>query len=204
MDMIIQYALIVLMGFLASIMAAVPFGLVNLSVLKTALKQGKRPAYLIAHGAAVVEVLFVVTAIFAGKALFESINGNSVLKYVSILILSIAGLVFMFKKRGDKTRNRDGHASFFKGILLNLLSFQVFFFWVIAITFMASNDLIRFDPVSMAVLVVTVWTGKMIVLWLYVVLSRRIVANSSFLSTHTDTIIGIILILIAAIQLLRL
>ncbi len=202
--MVIQYTLIILTGFLASIIAAVPFGLVNLSILETTLKQGKRPAYLIAHGAAVVEVGFVITAILTGKVLVDAINGNGILNYVSILILSAAGFVFVFKKRSDKAQNSVGNASFFKGILLNLLSFQVFFFWVIAITFMASNNLIRFDPVSVAILITTVWVGKMTVLWLYVVLSRRIVANSAFLSTHTETIIGAILLIIAAIQVLRL
>ena len=62
--------ILLLLGIWVTIIGALPFGLVNLSVVDVSLKHGRRLAMLIAHGAALVEVLFGVGAMFTGGVLF--------------------------------------------------------------------------------------------------------------------------------------
>jgi threonine/homoserine/homoserine lactone efflux protein len=54
-----------LIGLIASILGAVPFGLVNLSVLQAALRKGTRATMPISFGASVVEVGYGILGIMA-------------------------------------------------------------------------------------------------------------------------------------------
>ena len=53
----------------STIVGGLPFGLVNLTVLNVTFEKGSREAIKIAHGAALVEVLFGLTALLAGGVL---------------------------------------------------------------------------------------------------------------------------------------
>ena len=53
----------------AAIVGGLPFGLVNLTVLNVTFEKGNGAAIKIAHGAALVEVVFGITALFAGGML---------------------------------------------------------------------------------------------------------------------------------------
>ena len=56
--MLVEIIIVLLIGITTSIVGAVPFGLVNLTVLNVSLEQGNRAALRIAHGASFIEVLF--------------------------------------------------------------------------------------------------------------------------------------------------
>jgi threonine/homoserine/homoserine lactone efflux protein len=96
--MIAQYILILLIGALATTIGAVPLGLVNLSVADMAIKVNIRQSMSLAFGAAIIEILFAVTAQQAGSLLSHLIEANSELKYSVLAILLFSGVSFWFKK----------------------------------------------------------------------------------------------------------
>ena len=201
--MLIEYFILLILGIVTAIIGALPFGLVNLTVLNVSFEQGNRAALKIAHGAAIVEILFGLTAIIAGSLLATHIEGNQVISYFIVGVLLIGGLFFLIKKQRTGTARKTGYPGFLKGIFLNLVSLQVFLFWILAITFLSSRQLLQYDFLSVLLFISGIWLGKMIVLLLYMNLSKRILTKSRVISKNINTIIGLVLFGMAFIQVLK-
>jgi L-lysine exporter family protein LysE/ArgO len=201
--MAIDYLIILLLGMGATIVGGLPFGLVNLTVLNVTFERGNSAAFRIAHGAALVEVVFGITALFAGGMLVRHIEGNVIVSYVTAGVLIIGGLFFVLKKQGKSDHRETGSSGFLKGIFLNLVSLQVFLFWILAIAFLSSRELLQYDLVSILLFISGIWLGKMAVLWMYMSLSNRILSRSRIISKNINTIIGIVLFGLAFVQVLK-
>jgi threonine/homoserine/homoserine lactone efflux protein len=201
--MVIDYLIILFLGMGAAIVGALPFGLVNLTVLNVTFERGNRAAIKIAHGAALVEVVFGLTALFAGGMLARHIEGNAIVSYTTAGVLIIGGVFFVLKKQRISDQRGTAFSGFFKGILLNLVSIQVFLFWILAIAFLSSRELLHYDILSILFFVSGIWLGKMAVLWMYMNLSNRILSRSRIISKNINTIIGIMLFGLAFVQVLK-
>ena len=201
--MVINYLFMLVMGMGAAIIGALPFGLVNLTVLNVTFERGNRAAIKIAHGAALVEVVFGLTALYAGGMLARHIEGNVIISYSTAAVLIIGGIFFILKKQDRNDPNETGSSGFLKGILLNLVSIQVFLFWILAIAFLSSRELLQYDLLSILFFVAGIWLGKMAVLWMYMNLSNRILSRSRIISRNINTIIGIVLFGLAFVQVLK-
>jgi len=201
--MAIDYLIILLLGMGATIIGGLPFGLVNLTVLNVTFEKGSREAIKIAHGAALVEVLFGLTALLAGGVLASYIEGNVIISYSTAAVLIFGGLFFLLKKQHNNNSRVTGSSGFLNGILLNLVSIQVFLFWILAIAFLSSRELLQYDSLSILLFVSGIWLGKMAVLWIYMILSNRYISRSRIISKNINTIIGIVLFGLAFFQVLK-
>lgn len=194
-----------LIGALICTIGAVPFGLVNLSVMDVAINQKVRKSMSIARGAAIVEVLFALIALLAGTILSGYFNDNILVKYIVLAVLVVSGIFFWFKQnnltsKGDNTSSND----FLKGAVLNLMSIQVLLFWLFAITFLSVRNLFPSTLIQFLLFISGVWIGKMAVLRAYAILGKKVAEKSQLISQNMNRIIGFILILAASIQLIKL
>jgi len=201
--MLIDYLIILLLGMGAAIVGALPFGLVNLTVLNVTFERGNGAAIRIAHGAALIEVVFGITALFTGGMLASYIEGNIIVSYATAGVLIIGGVFFVLRKQRNNVHHETGFSGFLKGILLNLVSIQVFLFWILAIAFFSSRELLQYDLLSVLFFVSGIWLGKMAVLWMYINLSNRILSRSRIISKNINTIIGFVLFGLAFVQVLK-
>ena len=193
-----------LIGAAACAIGAVPFGLVNLSVVDVAINTNIRKSMPVAFGAAVVEILFALTALLAGTLFGNILGGNNWIKFGVLAVLLAAGIYFWFKKNGTKSKESNGNPNgFFKGALLNLISVQVLLFWMVAITFLSVRDLIPASLLQFILFIVGVWLAKMTVLRSYAILGSKVVEKSQIISQNINRIIGVILVLVAVIQLIK-
>ena len=97
--MIIEYLKLLLIGMVVSALGGLPFGLVNLSVMNASLERGNREAFMIAHGAAIIEVVFGLSAILAGGLFYQYMAGNSIVSYIAAGVLIAGGIFFLMKRR---------------------------------------------------------------------------------------------------------
>jgi len=201
--MVIDYLKLLVLGMGAAIVGGLPFGLVNLTVLNVTFERGNSAAIKIAHGAALVEVVFGLTALLTGGMLASYIEGNVIISYSTAAVLIIGGVFFILKKQRSSNSRVTGYSGFLNGILLNLVSMQVLLFWILAIAFLSSRELLQYDLLSILFFVSGIWLGKMAVLWMYINLSNRILSRSRIISKNINTIIGIVLITLAFVQFLK-
>jgi len=190
-------------GFAACTVGALPFGIVNLTVLDETLKNGSRPALNIAHGAAIVEVMFGLVAIITGGLIDSYLENNLFINYFILGLFIVSGMVFFFNTKHINFPGNSQFPGFFKGVLLNLISIQVFLFWILAIAFLSTKDLNPSDSISVLMFLIGIWLGKMMVLWSYTILSKKIIARSQKLSNNMNRIIGLILFSAAIIQVIK-
>ena len=201
--MIINYLISLMLGMAAAIVGGLPFGLVNLTVLNVTFERGNREGMKVACGAALVEVVFGLTALFAGGLLASYIEGNVIVSYSTAAVLIFGGVFFIFKKHRSYNSRVAVTSGFLNGILLNLVSIQVFLFWILAIAFLSSRELLHYDILSILLFVSGIWLGKMAVLWLYMSLSSRYLSRSRVISKNINVIIGMVLFGLAFFQILK-
>ncbi|MDA3954282.1 MAG: LysE family transporter [Bacteroidales bacterium] len=194
---------LILIGIITAIIGALPFGLVNLTVLDTAYQKGKRHAMNIAFGAAWIEVLFGLSAIMLGNSIVRFTSENQFIHYLILLLPAFVGFIFLFKKDSKNFTSKTKSKGFIKGIFLNLISLQVLVYWIIAITFLSSNHLVIQNRIDILLFLLGIWIGKMTVLWFYSYLSQRIFSKWRFLSLNMNRVIGSILLVTVLIQFLK-
>ena len=193
-----------LLALLATSIGAVPFGLVNLSVVDTALKNNPRGASQIAHGASVVEVLFALSSLLAGTWLSRFFQGNASVKFFVFAVLIISGLFFWFKKNGTSTKEKYGKTfGFLKGAALNIVSIQVLLFWLLVATVLSAKQLLPSTLPEVIFFVAGVWLAKMAVLKIYAILAIKVLSRAQIISANVNRIIGVVLLLAAIIQLIK-
>ncbi len=191
------------LGFIAAIIGAMPFGLVNLSVIDSTLSRGERSAFSLSIGATIIEIVFVLLAIFLGSRLAVYIENNSWINFFIVLVLFVAGISFFLRKNRGQGTTRFVMPALAKGMLLNILSIQVLLYWFIAVAYLQANNQIVFTQECIVAFTVAVALGKMLTLLFYRLLATRIKSKSSAIAHKINYIIGSIMIGLAALQLFK-
>lgn len=188
----------------ATVIGAIPLGLVNLSVMDAALKNDSRGAVQIAHGASLVEIFFALVALLAGAKLSPVLEGNQVVHYFVFAVLLVSGLLFWFKKNKEKIRTETQKSfGFLKGVLLNIVSIQVLLFWLLAATVLSSKQGLPGTFPEVLFFLSGVWLAKMAVLKSYAFLATKVATHAEKFSANTNRIIGIVLIGVAIVQFVK-
>ena len=195
--------LIIGLAFFVAIIGALPFGLVNLSVLDISYRKNQSTAMQISHGAAIVEVFFGLTAFLAGGMIGQLIKSNQVVYFAVLAVPAVAGLFFLLKRSPAERDKNSGKQGFFTGIFLNLISVQVLLFWLFAMTYINTVWEIRLNVFNIALLAGGIWLGKMGTLWIYAYFSEKIFSSFGFLSRNINRIIGVVLLLTVVVQIIK-
>lgn len=197
-----QVSGIILSGMALAVIGALPFGLVNLSVLDTSFRYGRKQAMKIAHGASMVEILFGMLALLAGSMIMNFTSQSRLARLLVIAIPGIAGIIFLLKKQKDRKVDNQQNKGIVRGLFLNLVSIQVLMYWLIAMTYLNARQF-TIEPRMFIFFGMGIWTGKMLVLWGYAVLSNYILSKSAAIASNMNRIIGGILLITAAMQFIR-
>ena len=91
MDIILLHFLF---GLIACIIGAMPFGLVNLSVVDIIINKSEKDALTFSIGASFIEILFASAAIIAGQQLNKLIEGNIWVEFSIVFVLLASGIYF--------------------------------------------------------------------------------------------------------------
>jgi threonine/homoserine/homoserine lactone efflux protein len=188
----------------ATTIGAVPMGLVNLSVLDSALKNDMRCAIQIAHGASVVEVFFALASLLVGTELSPFFEGNPVVRYFVFAVLLVSGLFFWFKTNKGKMRKETQKSfGFLEGVLLNILSIQVLLFWLLAATVLSAKQWLPTTFPEVLLFLTGVWLAKMSVLKGYAFLAKKLASHSGKFLANSNRIIGAVLLVVSIIQFIK-
>lgn len=198
-EIIIHFTL----GLIATIIGAMPFGLVNLSVVDSTLNRGERAAFWVSAGATIIEIGFVLLAIFLGSRLAAYMENSPWIEFFILLVLLTAGISFFLRKNKGSENKKIVMPDFVKGMFLNILSVQVLLYWFVAIAYLQSNAQIVFTLECIVAFTLAVALGKMLTLLFYRLLATKIRSKSSAIARKINYIIGIIMIGLAVFHLLK-
>jgi len=198
-----ELLIITIIAVIITIIGALPFGLVNLSVLDTSYRSGASCAMRLSHGAAIVEVLFGLAALTAGGLIARFISSNPFFYYLVLAVPAIAGIYFLLKSRYNRTEDTELKRGFFRGMLLNLVSIQVLLYWIFAMTYLLAVRDFEYNIITVAFFAAGIWLGKIGVLWLYAIFSKKIFSRMGFLARNINRVIGVVLLFTVVIQLVK-
>lgn len=187
-------------GLLASLIGALPFGLVNLNVMKVTVERDFRAGLVLSLGASVVEIMYGLTAVFAGQFLDSFLNQNPWIRMLIAALLFATGFVFFIRKNTSINTRSNQSCRFVNGMALNLMSVQVLLFWIMAVLLFSSSGNFRFDTTSIIAFLSGIWLGKMLVLSMYAALAIKLKKKASLVNRNINRVIGITLCLIAAFE----
>lgn len=203
-----EYLLYLLTGLLAAFLGALPPGAVNLSVVYTTLNQGAKQSTPIILAAAIGEIVLSLFALHCTMVVEEYFQKNIVIQYTIAIILILAGIFLLFqKKKEDAPKNQKKNKGFLKGLLLAILNPPVLVFWLVAFSFISGNTTVMVNmgfTLRVVIFFLGVFVGKILALWVYLQLSKKIATKARNITHSINKGIAILLALLGIFQLIKL
>ncbi|MCF8238963.1 MAG: LysE family transporter [Saprospiraceae bacterium] len=189
-----------MMAFGISLLGSLPFGMINLNVLATAVHRGPRPALLMGLGATLVEGIQILIVLFGFGFLATHTKLESILQWVAVpVFLGLAWYYYTAKppqKEGEVVQRQP----FWRGVGLSLINVLVYPFWFLWLGIMAF-------PVEersiWAWLITGAVMGAFASMVIFTFLGRVIEKKSEKVTRHLNRIIAIVFLGLALWQLVR-
>ncbi|MCB4798518.1 LysE family transporter [Neotamlana laminarinivorans] len=201
--------LVFLLGLLASMIAVLPPGMLNITAAKIRLKEGITRGLMFSLGAIIVVLLQTYIAAIFARYLKMHPEVISVLQKVACGIFILISLYFFLiaksqpKKPGKKPKTKSKQSRFFQGILMSALNvFPIPFQAYMTIT-LASFGWLDFNPSSIIAYVLGTASGSFIVLYLYMTFFDKISEKKFTSQKNMNYIIGGVTAIIAIITLIN-
>lgn len=201
--------MILLFSALTSFLGSLQLGIVNISVMDTTLRKGKKAAFWLALGGSLPEILYCFLACTIGSLLFESTLAINVFKIlVGIVLLFLAFRLwhtkntFLFPTKPDKLFKP--WQNFLKGFSLALLNPQLLPFWLLVhISFNNYDFLILRSYFDYTSFILGAGLGSFVLLVSFILLVNTFRKSlQEFISpTRYQKILAIIFVFIALQQL---
>ena len=201
------YILTFFIGLIGAVINTLPPSATNLAVVKYTSDKSLTKALHLAYGAALGELVIAGLALCFGVFAKTLYKENTWIQILFIVLLACAGIYFLFKK--TKTTSNDTSSMpqrFINGFLLGALNIPMFIYWTAI--FAIAHDYVILNDNSPWLLIIIflagVSLGKFTVLYLYGRLSSYMTNNFEDFKGKLDQIIGIVLILAAIGQIIKL
>jgi len=185
-----------LVGMTACFIGTIPFGPINLTVVKTTVDYDRRRGTELALAASIVEIFEALVAICFGMVISAYLESNLVIKLV--IALAFIGLsVFVFTHKSEPSlqeKNNEQQSFFRKGLLIAAVNPQAIPFWIFALAAISQYFVFEYVGIYLIGFLAGVFVGKLIALYGFVV-------ASGYLKTHLQQSSQLVNRLLAAILL---
>ena len=189
-------------GLLACLLGTIPFGPINLAVVKTTVDYDRSSGLEIALAASLIEMLQALIAICFGMLISSFLDENIYIKFF-LAIVFIALAVFIFTRKPKPTLSKEEHrpSSFFRnGLLIAGLNPQAVPFWIFALATISQYFEFQYIGLTLVAFLLGVFTGKLLALYGFVVASTYLKAHLQESSTLVNRLLAGILLFIGLSQ----
>ena len=191
-------------GFLACLLGTIPFGPINLAVVKTTVDYDRRSGIEIAYAASIIESLQALIAICFGALISSFLDANvSVKFFLAFIFIALAIFIFTRKPEPELTlkKQQSGPLSFFrKGLIIAGLNSQAVPFWVFALAAISQYFEFQYMGLTLAGFLLGVFIGKLVALYGFVVASTYLKTRLQESSTLVNRLLAGILLFIGLSQ----
>lgn len=189
-------------GFFASLVGTIPFGPINLTVLKATVDHGPGRGVQIALAASLVEFGQVFLALWFGKLITTFLEQNAVVGLLfAVLFVVLAAVVVTREAHPLLPDNADGEQSFFRrGLLISLLNPQVIPAWIITLTVIDQYVDFDYAGVYQLLFLLGVSGGKLAALYGFVIASDYLASHLQQSGRLVNRLLAAILLLIGLSQ----
>lgn len=197
-----------LLGILLSFLGILPPGLINMTVAKVSITEGKTRALVFALGATLI--IFVQTFLAVLFAKFLDKNPSIILLFREVGLVVFATITFyLFYTRKNisapkkEIKLKSKKSRFFMGMLLSALNFFPIPFYVFASVTLSFYNLFDFEKSSIYWFVLGSGLGSFLAFYCYITFFNRLESKATFMIKNMNYIIGSITGLVSIITLIN-
>ncbi len=168
-----------LIALFASFVGTLPFGPINLAVVKTTVDYDQRRGTEISLAAALIEILQALVAISFGMLISSFLESNQPFRLL-IATAFIVLAIFIATRKSKPSLNEETleQESFFKrGLLIAALNPQAIPFWIFAMAAISQYFIFEYSGIYLLAFLTGVFLGKLLALYGFV-------GASAYLKTH--------------------
>lgn len=189
-------------GFLACLLGTIPFGPINLAVVKTTLDYDRRSGIEIAFAASLIEILQALIAISFGMLISSFLDANVFIKFfLAFVFIALAVYIFTRKPKPTLEDSADRPSSFFRnGLLIAGLNPQAVPFWIFALATISQYFQFQYVGLTLFAFLLGVFAGKLLALYGFVIASTYLKAHLQESSTLVNRLLAAILLFIGLSQ----
>ncbi|MDP6415684.1 MAG: LysE family transporter [Gammaproteobacteria bacterium] len=192
-----------LVALLTCFLGTIPFGPINLSVVKATVDHNKRCGTEVALAAALIEIGEAIVAIFFGLLISSYLESNLVIRFtIATAFIALAVIVFTRKSNPTLSASRVEQGSFFKkGLLIAALNPQAIPFWIFALAVISQYFNFEYTGIYLAAFLAGVFLGKLLALYGFVVASGYLKTHLAESSQLVNKVLAVVLLFIGISQL---
>lgn len=198
-----------LLGCSISVLAVILPGLINMTVAKIGLQEGRREALQFTFGATSVVFFQTYIAVLFARFIHAHTEIIALLQEVGILIFSGLSVYFFWMARKPQSTPKEFSLQkkmhrFLFGILLSALNFLPIPFYVFASISLAAAGYFEFEAASVLGFVLGVTSGSFSVFYAYLTTFKKIEGKVHYIMLHINKIIGSMAALMALFTFFKL
>jgi threonine/homoserine/homoserine lactone efflux protein len=189
-------------AFLACFIGTIPFGPINLAVVKTTVDYDRRSGTQIAIAASLVEVLQSLIAICFGLLISSFLDSNAAIKFfLAFVFIVLAIFVFTRKTNPSLEKEKSRPSSFFRrGFLIAVLNPQAIPFWIFALATISQYFEFQYIGIYLLGFLFGVFAGKLFALYGFVIASTYLKTHLQESSTLVNRLLAGVLLFIGLNQ----
>jgi threonine/homoserine/homoserine lactone efflux protein len=191
-----------LVGFFACLIGTIPFGPINLTVVKTTIDFDPKRGLEVAFAASIIEIVEACIAVFFGMLIGDFLATNlSVKLIIAFLFISLAVILLTQKPQPVLGEVAGTPPSFFKkGLLIAALNPQAIPFWVVALAAINQYFVFDYSGVYLFLFLAGVFAGKLTALYGFIVASSYLKAHLKRSSRLVNRLLAAVLLFIGITQ----
>jgi threonine/homoserine/homoserine lactone efflux protein len=191
-----------LVGMVSCFIGTIPFGPINLTVVKTTVDHDRRRGMEVALAASLIEVLEALVAICFGLVISSFLESNVIFKLlIALAFISLAVFVFTRSSNPSLAQKNTPQRSYFKqGLLIAALNPQAIPFWIFALAAISQYFEFEYVGIYLAGFLLGVFVGKFLALYGFVVASSYLKAHLQQSGELVNRLLAAILLFIGLTQ----
>ncbi len=191
-----------LAGFVLCFLGTLPFGPINLSVVKVTVDHGVRRGVEIAAAASLIEILQAAIAILFGMVISNFLENNIVLRFsLAVLFIILAAYIFSREPATQmREEDRGQHSWFRRGLVIAALNPQAIPFWIFALAAASQYLQLQLSGLSLLVFLLAVLFAKFAALYGFAKVSDYLSAHLQQSSLWINRLLAAVLLIIGLSQ----
>lgn len=193
-------------GFITTVIGALPPGASNLAVIQTTLQHNHRESLKVSYGAGLGEVILVLIAFSSGMVVQEFFNMNIWVQYVIAILLAGIGVFFLVTThRKTKIRKRQT-SKYLLGFMLSIINPPVLIYWILVFSFLGKTIVLSPDGsiIWLLLFISGVFLGKVSTLYGYSKLGLKLQKKKPSSKAGINKFIGVTLLILSFMQITKL
>lgn len=195
-----------LVGASVCFASTLPFGPINLTVVKITVEKSHLRGFEVAVAAAAVETFQVLLAVWFGLVISAFLEDNVIFRATVATVFLLIGVVVFRRRPADSLAANDHYfgSEIKTGLLVAAVNPQAIPFWIIALAAINDYTDLAFQGLELALFLAGVFVGKVLALTGFITVSNYLKTHLDQSSRLVNNVLGSVLIVIGVIQWIRL